>query len=107
GLSYWEAFFATLAIGFVLGVTIQLTVIRPVQHRSVIATVIVTVGLFILIDGVVGWIWGGDYKSLPSPFGFASYDVGGVSIQHLYVGMVVVVVASLTAVWGLFRFTKL
>jgi branched-chain amino acid transport system permease protein len=107
GLSYWEAFFATLAIGFVLGIAIQLTVIRPVQHRSVIATVIVTVGLFILIDGVVGWIWGGEFKSIPSPFGFASYDVGGVSIQHLYVGMVVVVLASLTAVWGLFRFTKL
>jgi branched-chain amino acid transport system permease protein len=107
GLSYWAAFFATLAIGFALGVAIQVTIIRPVQHRSVIATVIVTVGLFILIDGVVNWIWGGEFKSLPSPFGFDSYDVGGVSIQHLYVGMVVVVLASLAAVWGLFRFTKL
>ena len=107
GLSYWEAFFATLAIGFVLGIAIQLTVIRPVQHRSVIATVIVTVGLFILIDGVVDWIWGGEFKSLPSPFGFGSSDVGGVSIQHLYIGMVGVVLASLAAVWALFRFTKL
>jgi branched-chain amino acid transport system permease protein len=107
GLSYWLAFFATLGIAFLLGTVLQLTVIRPVQHRSVIATVIVTVGLFILIDGCVNWIWGGDFKSLPSPFGFASYDVGGVPIQHLYVGVVVVVLASLAAVWGLFRFTKL
>jgi branched-chain amino acid transport system permease protein len=107
GLSYWVAFFATLVIAFVLGVALQVTVIRPVQHRSVIATVIVTVGLFILIDGVVDWIWGGGFKSLPNPFGFASYDVGGVSIRHLYVGMVVVVLASLGAVWSLFRFTKL
>ncbi len=107
GLSYWEAFFATLAIGFVLGIAIQLTVIRPVQHRSVIATVIVTVGLFILIDGVVNWVWGGEFRSLPSPFGYGSTDVGGVSIQHLYVGMVGVVLACLAAVWALFRFTKL
>jgi branched-chain amino acid transport system permease protein len=107
GLSYWEAFFATLAIGFVLGVVLQIAVIRPVQHRSVIATVIVTVGLFIVIDGVVNWIWGGEFKALPNPFGFGSYDVGGVSIRHLYVGMVVVVLASLGAVWSLFRFTKL
>ena len=107
GLSYWVAFFATLAIAFVLGTVLQVTVIRPVQHRSVIATVIVTVGLFILIDGVVNWIWGGEFKSLPSPFGTASYDVGGVAIPHLYVGIVVVVFASAVLVWALFRFTKL
>ena len=53
GLSYWEAFAATLAIAFALGTALQVTVIRPVQHRSVIAVVIVTVGLFILIDGIV------------------------------------------------------
>jgi branched-chain amino acid transport system permease protein len=107
GLSYWEAFFATLAIAFVMGIVLQVTVIRPVQHRSVIATVIVTVGLFILIDGAVDWIWGGEFKALPSPFGFGSWDVGGVTIQHLSVGMVGVVLGSLAGVWGLFRFTKL
>jgi branched-chain amino acid transport system permease protein len=106
GLSYWEAFFATIAIGFVLGTILQLTLIRPVQHRSVIATVIVTVGLYIVIDGAINWIWGGEFKTLPRPFGFGSFDVGGVLIQHLYVGMVGIVLASVTAVWALFRFTK-
>jgi branched-chain amino acid transport system permease protein len=107
GLSYWEAFFATLALAFVLGTALQAVLIRPVQHRSVIATVIVTVGLFILIDGVVNWVWGGDIKYLRSPFGNASWDVGGVPIQHLYVGMVAVVFACVLLVWALFRFTKL
>ena len=107
GLSYWEAFFATLAIAFVLGTVLQVALIRPVLHRSVIATVIVTVGLFILIDGVVNWVWGGDFKFMPSPFGTASFDVGGVVIPHLYVGMIVVVFASVLLVWALFRFTKL
>jgi branched-chain amino acid transport system permease protein len=107
GLSYWEAFAATLAIAFALGTLLQVTLIRPVQHRSVIATVIVTVGLFILIDGVVNWIWGGDFKFMRNPFGVASFDVGGVAIRHLYVGMMVVVFASVLLVWALFRFTKL
>jgi branched-chain amino acid transport system permease protein len=102
GLSYWEAFVATLAIAFVLGTVLQLTLIRPVQHRSVIAAVIVTVGLFIVIDGVVEWIWGGDFKFMPSPFGTSAFHLGGVSIQHLYVGMFGVLL-----VWALFRFTKL
>ena len=54
-----------------LGVVIQVVVIRPVQH-SVIAVVIITVGLFILIDGLVMWKWGADLKFMPAPFGNAS-----------------------------------
>jgi branched-chain amino acid transport system permease protein len=107
GFSYWAAFAATLAIAFLLGTTIQVVLIRPVQHRSVIAAVIVSVGLFILIDGIVNWIWGGDFKFMQRPFGNASYDVGGVQIQHLYVGMVGVVLGCVLVVWALFRFTKL
>ena len=107
GFSYWEAFFATLAIALVLGIVLELALIRPVLHRSVIAAVIVTVGLFVLIDGVVNWIWGGDFKFMPSPFGTKIYHVGGVSIARLYVGMFVVVIISVLLVWALFRFTKL
>jgi branched-chain amino acid transport system permease protein len=107
GLSYWAAFAATLAIAFALGTVLQIGLIRPVQHRSTIATVIVTVGLFILIDGIVDWVWGGDFKFMRSPFGNASFDVGGVAIPHLYVGMLIVVFACVFLVWALFRFTKL
>jgi branched-chain amino acid transport system permease protein len=107
GLSYWAAFAATLAIAFVLGTVLQVLFIRPVQHRSVIAAVIVTVGLFILIDGLVDWIWGADLKYMPLPFGAKTYDVGGVSIDRLYPGMFLVVLATVLLVWGLFRFTKL
>jgi len=108
GLSYWEAFPATVAIAFLIGMVLQVTVIRPVQHRSVIATVIVTVGLFTLIDGIVNWKWGeSGFLTLPSAFGFGSWDVGGVLIFRFYVGTVVVVLASLVVVWVLFRFTKL
>ena len=45
GLSYWVAFAVTLAIAFALGTALEVTIIRPVQHRSVIATVIVTVAV--------------------------------------------------------------
>jgi branched-chain amino acid transport system permease protein len=107
GLSYWAAFAVTLAIAFALGTALEVAIIRPVQLRSVIATVIVTVGLFILIDGAVNWIWGGDYKFMKSPFGNGSFSVGGVVISHLYAGMAAVVLGSVVLVWALFRFTKL
>jgi branched-chain amino acid transport system permease protein len=107
GLSYWAAFFATLAISFVLGIAIQLVVIRPVQHRSVIAVVIVTVGLFILIDGLVTWKWGADLKFMPAPFGNAVYHVGSVVFSRQDLGVLLVSILSVILLGLLFRYTKL
>src|SRR5436305_1988415 len=67
-LTYWAAFFATLGIAFVGGIGVQQVLIRPVQHQSVIAVVIISIGLLSIIDGVVIWIWGGDPTFMPAPF---------------------------------------
>ncbi|MGZ8715944.1 MAG: branched-chain amino acid ABC transporter permease, partial [Gaiellaceae bacterium] len=107
GLSYWVAFFLTLVIAFALGVVIQLVFIRPVQHRSVIATVIVTVGLFILIDGLVTWKWGADLKFMDAPFGNTVYHVGQVAFSRNDLGVLVVSIFSVFLLWLLFQFTKL
>jgi len=107
GLPYWGAFFATLAVAFVFGTVVQLAVIRPVQRKSVIAVVIVTVGLFILIDGLVTWKWGADIKFMPSPFGQTVYHVGGVPVAQEDLGTLLVVLISVVLLWALFRFTKL
>ncbi len=107
GLSYWTAFVATLAISFVFGVAIQIAIIRPVQHRSVIAVVIVTVGLFILIDGLVTWKWGADLKFMPAPFGNAVYHVGSVVFSRQDLGVLIVSIVSVILLGVLFRFTKL
>jgi branched-chain amino acid transport system permease protein len=106
GLSYWEAFFATLALAFALGVVVQLVVVRPVQHKSVIAVVIVTVGLFILIDGLVTWKWGADLKFMPAPFGNRVYHVHGVSFSRQDIGTLAVTIATVIILWLLFQFTK-
>jgi branched-chain amino acid transport system permease protein len=107
GLSYWPAFFATLAIAFVFGIVTQQLVIRPVQHRSVIAVVIVTVGLFSIIDGIVIWIWNADPKFMPAPFSGAVYTVGGVTVSLTDLGTIAVVLGSVLVLWLFFRFTKL
>jgi branched-chain amino acid transport system permease protein len=107
GLSYWEAFFITLAVAFAFGGVVQLVFIRPVQHKSVIAVVIVTVGLFILIDGLVAWKWGADLKFMPSPFGNHVYKLGGVAVSRQDLGTIAITLASVVLLWALFRFTKL
>jgi branched-chain amino acid transport system permease protein len=106
-LSYWLAFFLTLLIAFALGVVIQVVVIRPVQHLSVIAVVIITVGLFILIDGLVTWKWGADLKFMPAPFGNNVYHLGRVAVSRQDIGVFAVSILSVVLLWLLFQFTKL
>ncbi len=107
GLSYWLAFFLTLVIAFVIGVVVQLAVIRPVQHKSVLAVVIITVGLFILIDGIVIWKWGADLKFMPAPFGNTVYHLGSVAFSRQDIGVLFVSILSVILLWLLFQFTKL
>ena len=107
GLSYWAAFFATLAIAFAGGVVLQQVVIRPVQQKSVLAVVIVTIGILSVIDGAVLWIWGGDPKFVPPPFGSSVYHVGGVTMSLTDLGTIAVAIGTVVALWLFFRFTKL
>jgi branched-chain amino acid transport system permease protein len=107
GVTYWLAFCLTLAFAFVFGVLVQLLFIRPVQRKSVIAVVIVTVGLFILIDGVVTWIWGADLKFMAAPFGNNVYTVGGVAFSRLDIGVFLTCIVSMVLLWLLFQYTKL
>jgi branched-chain amino acid transport system permease protein len=106
GVSYWLAFFVTLVFGFAFGVLTYGVFIRPVQHRSVIAIVIVTLGMFILIDGVVAWIWGADIKFMASPFGNKVFRSGGVAVSAQDIGVFAVSIISMVALWALFQFTK-
>jgi branched-chain amino acid transport system permease protein len=106
GLTFWLAFFVTLLIAFAFGVIVQVVFIRPVQH-SVIAVVIVTIGLFILIDGLVTWKWGGELRFMAAPFGNNVYRLGSVTVSRQDIGVLLVSILSVIILWALFKFTKI
>jgi branched-chain amino acid transport system permease protein len=107
GLSYWPAFVLTLLIAFAGGVGIERVLIRPVEHRPEIVMIIMTIGLFIVINGLTGWIWGADPKAVDSPFPNKTIDVAGVAISTQDIGTFCVCVASVLVLWAFFRFTSL
>jgi branched-chain amino acid transport system permease protein len=107
GVTYWPAFALTLGFAFFFGLGIQRTVIRPVERRPEIVIVIVTIGLLIAINGLVGWIWGGETKALDSPFPNRSWEIGGVAISIQDVGTLGVCLLTVLILWGFFRFTTI
>jgi branched-chain amino acid transport system permease protein len=107
GLSFWAAFPLVLAIAFLGGVVIERTVIRPVENGPVLTIVIVTLGLALLLNGLMSMIWGGATRQYDGPFSARTIDAGGVHISIQYIGIVSVSLASVVALALFFRFTKL
>jgi branched-chain amino acid transport system permease protein len=104
GFPYWGAFCLTLLIAFVLAFLIDRIVLRPVANAPVVSVVIVFVGLYIILNSISGWTFGYVTRTFPGPFP-ASWANRFMSSHEI--GMILVTLALLTAVFLFFRFTLL
>ncbi len=107
GWGYWPAFVFTLGVSFLGGAAVHQTVIRPNEKGSVLRVVIVTIGLLIMINGLVTWIWGGEVRAVESPFPAGTTEIAGVAITTADIGTIAVVLAIVALLWALFQYTKL
>jgi branched-chain amino acid transport system permease protein len=106
--NYWLGFIVALATGLVLGAVLERTVIRPVENKPPMNAVIVTIGLLVLLEGVAGMIYGGQFKSFPPAFPLTGLKIGGtalgISQNDLFTAGAVLAAALLLA--ALFQFTS-
>ena len=103
GLSFWAAFPIVLAGG----VFVERTIIRPVENASVLTIAIITLGLSLLLNGLMSVIWGGGDRNYPGGFSSRTIKVAGAHISIQYIGMIAVLIAVLMLLGLFFRFTKL
>jgi branched-chain amino acid transport system permease protein len=106
GLPLGLAILGTLGISFLGGLLIERIVIRPVEGGEVLTLVIVTLGLYILVNSLAGWIWGFGNRAFPSLFGDGSFDVAGAAVPVESVGIVAVLIALVGILFAVFQRTK-
>jgi branched-chain amino acid transport system permease protein len=107
GWPYWPTFVFTLLVAFVGGVALYGVVIRPVQGKSVLTIVIVTIGLVLILNGAATWTWTGEVRSFKqTPFPTRTIDVGGVAISLADLGTIAVSIGVVVLLWLFFQFTK-
>jgi branched-chain amino acid transport system permease protein len=106
--SYWAGFVVALVAGVLLGAVCQLTIIRPTMNKPPLNGVIVTIGLLVLLEGLAGIFFGGQFRSFPTAFSVTGLRVGGtplgVSRYDIFVA-VAVLVATLALALA-FRYTS-
>ena len=109
GLGYWWTFVLVLAIGFVFGALVERVLIRPLQGKSELNPVIVTIGLLVVLEGIAGAIYGNASRGFPAAFSQSGLVVGHTKIafSHFDVFVVVAVLVLMGANLVLFRATSL
>ena len=106
GFPYWAAFALTIVLAFVVGVIIERVVIRPVESSSVLAVVVVFIGLLVIFNSLAGWIFTYTVKPFPSPFP-AEPLFGNHYVSSHGLGAIAVTLVVLALLYVFFRFTSL
>ena len=98
--SYWLGFLAAVLGGLLLGAATERVVMRFVDHSSPLNGVVVALGLVLVIQGVLGMIYGNEFRPAAAPFSRDAFTVGGVALLSrfdLFVFGAVCVVVTLLA----------
>ena len=106
GMPYWVAFAATIVIAFVIGAAIERLIIRPVERASVLAVVVVFIGLLVIFNSLAGWIFTYTVKPFPSPFPTEPL-FGNRYLSSHGIGAIGVTLVVLVLLYVFFRWTPL
>jgi branched-chain amino acid transport system permease protein len=104
--SYWAGFATALVGGLLLGALAERLVMRWVHHGAPLNAVVVALGVAIVIQAVLGMIYGNEFRPLATPLSRDAFTIGGRPVLSPYdlfvfgaVGTVVI------ALWLLFTRT--
>src|SRR3982750_1508496 len=100
--SYWLGFAVAILGGLLLGAAVERVVMRFVDHSSPLNGVVVALGLVLIIQGVLGMVYGNGYRPAQAPFSRDAFEIGGIAMLSRYdlfvfaaVGAVVVLLTLL------------
>ncbi|TSK07895.1 MAG: branched-chain amino acid ABC transporter permease [Geobacter sp.] len=91
------AIVTAVAVTTVIGILFERLAIRPLKNATPLALIIITIGMSILIRGVVMLLWGKDTQALPAFSGTDPITVAGATLlpQHLWIfGVTVMVIVG-------------
>jgi branched-chain amino acid transport system permease protein len=109
GLPYWVSILGAILVMALLGMLIELAVIRPILGQPAFSIVMLTIGIGYVARGLITMIpnIGTDTLALPVPYKDELWKAGGLvlNVEH----MVVIVATGVLCVllFALFRYSKL
>lgn len=98
-----------VVFGALMGASIERFIMRPLEGRSTLAQVNVTIGLLILLNGLTLQIWGPFARVFPSPFPNGMNDfaeIGGARLRYTTIGVWAVLLVVIVGLGLIVQRTK-
>jgi branched-chain amino acid transport system permease protein len=108
GLPSYIVFPATLVFSILLGCFLEFAIIRRAKEPNVLGLIIITIGMEMMLLGLVSWKFGADQRAMPFPI--SSYDsimIGDIFISTLDLLTLVVALIIMLVLFLFFRYSKI
>jgi branched-chain amino acid transport system permease protein len=105
GASWWLAFAVVVTGSFALGMALDRAIFQPLRHRPVLSVIAASIALLIILNSLIGILFGYELREFASPFG------GRLGAAEPYLsaheaGVLLVTFTELMATFVFFRYTR-
>jgi branched-chain amino acid transport system permease protein len=107
---HWDFWFAALfamACCAGIGAAFQSVVLRRMIGQPIFAVILITIGLFLLVEPVTTTIWHNPPGGIETPWHLRAVSIGSVKILDVNIATIVLAAAVLGAFFAVFRYTKI
>ena len=106
GLPYYAALVLAVLGVIVLGVLVERVVMRPIADSDWLTLFTATLGVYYILHGVAGWLWGRDTKAFPVTFNPTPVDFLGTVVSEGHLINMAWAAGIGLVLFCFFRFTK-
>jgi branched-chain amino acid transport system permease protein len=105
-MNYYVALALTVICVVLLGVLVERLVMRPIADSDWLTLFTATLGVYYILHGVAGWLWGRDTKAFPVTFNPTPIQVFGTVVTEGHLVNMAWAAAIGLVLFAFFRFTK-
>ncbi len=107
-LNVYLAFSLAFLFAAVLGCFLEFAVLRRAKEPNVLGMIVITIGIEMVILGVVSWKFGAEQKTMPFPIDpYDSLFIGDIFLKKLDILTLVSALGLMVVLFMFFRFSKL
>ena len=107
GLPWFVAFPVTLLFALLLGCFLEFAILRRAKDPNILGLIIITIGMEMILLGLVSWKFGADQRSMPFPIStYDSIAIGDLYISTLEMLTLFVALIIMLVLFLFFRFSK-
>jgi branched-chain amino acid transport system permease protein len=107
GIPYFASFVLSLIFATAFGMVVHRLFMKPIQSAPPLNQIVLTLGLFLVFNGIAGLKWGHTPTGFPIAIEGDPYNIAGVYITANEIFIVGVTILLMLSFFMLFRFTKI